>query len=156
MRSHITLVPTGGLCNRMISILNAIDVCKNHDISIDIKWWKNKEIFVDFEELFLPIKDNKITISKLTQFKHLPSLKRNFFLPTLLRQFFFDRQYTSSDHPHNLTIEQIIGNHTNIYISTFTHFSICPLRETLHPCSAPQRRLKTISAKSHSNTTNTP
>ena len=125
MRSHITLVPTGGLCNRMISILNAIDVCKNHDISIDIKWWKNKEIFVDFEELFLPIKDNKITISKLTQFKHLPSLKRNFFLPTLLRQFFFDRQYTSSDHPHNLTIEQIIGNHTNIYISTFTRFSLC-------------------------------
>lgn len=156
MRSHITLVPTGGLCNRMISIMNAIDVCKDHDICIDIKWWKNNELFADFEELFLPIKDNKITISKLTQFKHLPSLKRNFFLPTLLRQFVSDRHI---HHPTSPTTLPLSKSSETIQTFTFLHLHVspyAPLRETLHPYSAPQRRLKTISAKSHSNTTNTP
>lgn len=125
MKTRITLVPTGGLCNRMVSIMNAILVSKDNDIEFDVRWWKNKECFAAFSELFLPIANNKVKVSQLSRFYHQPALKRNLFLPSLLRRFIFDKQYSRADHTYNMTIEDIIGNDTNIYISTFTRFSLC-------------------------------
>ena len=51
-RKKLTLVPIGGLANRLYAITSAIAFCKEHDIDLKVVWFKDWGMGADFHALF--------------------------------------------------------------------------------------------------------
>ena len=52
MRKKLTLVPIGGLANRLYAITSAIAFCEDHDIDLKVVWFKDWGMGADFHALF--------------------------------------------------------------------------------------------------------
>lgn len=50
--NKLTIVPSGGLFNRLWVILSAAEYCRINSRKLEIIWLKNKECFIHFYELF--------------------------------------------------------------------------------------------------------
>lgn len=91
----ITLVPIGGLCNRMRAIASGVYVSKALGIPLEVVWKKNNDCYANFDDLFcLPLTDD-FTVRPFTpaDFYLSYSKKSNLFIPGFLRHFIFDFQY---------------------------------------------------------------
>lgn len=85
-RLELTIVPIGGLANRMRIIMSILylSASSQDSIPICIVWRSNKECRAWFEELFLPIKQDNIVFSHGSYADEVSS-RNNLWLPTLLR-----------------------------------------------------------------------
>jgi len=118
----ITLVPIGGLCNRMRAIASGVFVSKALGIPLKVVWKKNNDCYADFSDLFcLPSSLSSAFLSSsfslplpyslslplqeyftvrpftLSDFYLSYSRKSNLFIPGLLRRFIFDFQYVGKE-----------------------------------------------------------
>lgn len=69
--AHMTLIPIGGLCNRLRAILS---VAENGE-SVKVLWHANRECAAKWEELFAPMQFSNITMEACPM-RHRPSLWR--------------------------------------------------------------------------------
>ena len=81
----ISLVPCGGLCNRMNAILSAIAVVRNFGDKyiFNIYWRKSHDCYADFSQLFFPIKEDNIRIVKLNKFYLIGGVESIYTCPIL-------------------------------------------------------------------------
>lgn len=91
---HITCVPIGGLCNRMRAVASAAWMAERLGAGVTVYWAVNQDCGAAFNDLFQPV---EIPIIKVLEPKpwqlHLAfSRKKNVFIPSLLRRFFFTSQ----------------------------------------------------------------
>ena len=98
MQAKITLIPYGGLCNRMNAILSALAFVEEYrdKYPVHVYWEKSKECYADFDELFKPIVYENITFSKLRKF-YLQSNRKNLSIPYHMRKLFFDKTLDGND-----------------------------------------------------------
>jgi len=90
----ITLVPVGGLGNRMRAIDSAIALAREVNSELRIVWYKDKGLNCHFDELFqkLPF-DNNITLKEASFLDLLiydRPRKKNFYLPGYFQRLFFN------------------------------------------------------------------
>lgn len=118
----ISLVPVGGLCNRMNSILCAIATQKELNCRIDVYWKKGRELHANFEDLFQPINSSTISIKPLN---HVILRQGGRFcnIMNLLRMTKFDKSINGTLNSDN-NIREIIGTSKNVYIYASNRFSI--------------------------------
>lgn len=118
--TNLTLVPYAGLCNRMNAILCAIAIGKEIDLETTVYWMVDKDCYAEFGELFCPI--SGIKVKKLTSFFLRPGRRSNFYLPTIVRSLFFEKNHNGNKTTY-VDILELIKSCSNIYISSFNRFS---------------------------------
>jgi len=94
---QLTLVPEGGLCNRIYAITSAIGFAKKHNLRLTVYWFKGWGMGAGFHDLFTlsPAVENvKIKDAGFIDFfKYAKPVKSNLFLPKLYQKFRFDAVY---------------------------------------------------------------
>lgn len=99
-KHKITLVPLGGLANRLRAIASGYELSKAVGSSFDVVWLKNKDLNCPFDCLFRPM-EHGITLiesSKIDSLiKYNVPLKRNFYLPTLYQRRHFSQRLYDTD-----------------------------------------------------------
>ena len=84
--NKLTVVPQGGLCNRLRVMLSALSLSRrNDDLYVRVEWAKNAECLAEFGELFEPFSDSHFSITP-RRWWHVPSMRSNLHLPTLWRR----------------------------------------------------------------------
>lgn len=120
MKRILTLVPLGGMCNRINSIMSGIEWSKNNpDTQFRVLWWKSHDLYAAFDELFMPIKD--VSIKPMCSIlKDRPATKWNLYLPKFCRRLFYDIDVSSSNN--RLEFDSVIKEKKRIYVATTNSF----------------------------------
>ncbi len=97
----LTLIPIGGLANRIYAITSAIAYCQVHSIPLKIVWFKDWGMGADFHSLFKlspAIKDVEIKDGKWYDYLILDKPRRkNFWFPILWQMIAFDYRIYEKD-----------------------------------------------------------
>ena len=89
----ITLVPVGGLANRMRSIASGVSLSQKYGETLQIIWYKDTGLNCCFRELFQPLLLSDVNIREATKLDMLlydRPRKKNFQVPRFFQQFLFD------------------------------------------------------------------
>jgi len=92
--NKITIVPIGGLCNRMRVLDSAFELYNNKSVDVEIIWFNKKILGCSFHELFKPINSPNIKIidSKLVHyFLYDKPRIGNMYIPGLFQAFIFNK-----------------------------------------------------------------
>lgn len=96
MEADFTLVPIGGLGNRINAICSAIVYCQQNKKSLKILWFKDHNLNCSIEELFSidpHLKDVEIKDASFFDFIFRDNpRRRNFWIPKFFQKFLFDRR----------------------------------------------------------------
>lgn len=117
----ITVIPHGGLCNRLNNILSAISYIRLHpQDELQMYWVANSECNSPLGDLFLPIPG--VTLFEQARERLLLAIpkKRLLFIPQLLREFVFDYQFTDRDNSDDF--EKIVSGCRNVFVCHTNRF----------------------------------
>ena len=92
VEKKITLVPLGGLANRMRAIAAGYALARATEMGLDVIWLRNKDLNAPFHALFRPL-GHAINLTECRRFdalvKYNVPLKRNFYLPSIYQRRHF-------------------------------------------------------------------
>lgn len=92
-KNRLTLIPVGGLANRMKAIDAAVALSQKAHITLRILWFKDSGLNCCFNQLFKPLNLNGITVKEASFIDKLlydRPRRRNFYIPRLFQRVFFD------------------------------------------------------------------
>jgi len=111
--NRLTLVPEGGLCNRMYAVTSAVAFAKKHHLRLRVIWFKDWGMGAGFYDLFnLPPTVENVEIKDagfVDFFKYAKPIKSNFFIPKLYQKRKFDAVYFW--HKEQLPVEEWYLSH---------------------------------------------
>lgn len=129
----ITIVPSGGLCDRLMTIESALSLASQvNEKQIKLKWKLNKELNCPFEDLFQPINTvsvenvEDLKLKKKTIFTRVLKLYKRFWLKYILREEIinlFDLSELSQETKNEKICEKYVKQYKNITIEGFGQFS---------------------------------
>lgn len=93
--NSITLVPAGGLGNRMKAIAAAVSLAERCGGSLQVKWFQDWGLGCRFDQLFQPIPKANVSVSEASLLDACWAdrpRKRNLYLPLLPQWLLFDRR----------------------------------------------------------------
>ena len=144
----LTIVPQGGLCNRLRVVLSAIEASRRGVAPIQIHWGRDAECRAWFEELFLPISSATFRIVH-RQWWAAPITRRNLHLPALLRRAMGYRLQQANCLPGNDEAFYRMARGAKVYLSG--GYSLCSYSpqclELLQPQPEIQRRVEALVAR---------
>lgn len=140
--NQLTLVPQGGLCNRLRAVLSAVSLVEEKRIKalIRVGWSADAECAARFDQLFEPYPAACLTIGQ-RHWLDRPVTRRNLHWPALLRSALYTAQYRNRPP----AAAALCGK---IYVSTghaFCEYSPEYVRR-LRPLPHLQERIDTLSA----------
>lgn len=91
---HLTLVPQGGLCNRLRAVLSAVSLIEEQHVvaRLRVGWSADAECAARFDQLFEPLGSPHVTIAP-RRWTDRPVTRRNLHWPALVRSLFYTAQY---------------------------------------------------------------
>lgn len=127
---QLTLVPIGGLANRIYAITSAIAFCKDYDVKLRIIWFKDKGMGADFHSLFdlsSEVDKSKVEIidAKWYHYIYDRPRKRNLWLPFVIQTFCFNFRYYEKNVLQKLNIDKLaeyIKRNKSIYLVAYYNF----------------------------------
>lgn len=129
MKHHITLLPHGGLCNRITAICSALQLARLTDSALRIVWEKDSGLNCRFDRLFLPIDRPNVEVVEATRLdlmRWARPRKTNLWLTKIPQAIEFD---AVSDEHVTLQRERAkfdfvkwIEPYKKVYISACNHF----------------------------------
>lgn len=146
--AQLTVVPSGGLGNRMRVIRSAYAVAAEGLCPVSVAFASNAECRCRFADVFQPIRipDSHIHFSdfhiRRATIADAPSqLRRNLRLPALLRRMAYDRCYYDFGAFPGDDIREALSGGGRVFISTCYEFAgqEIPMRELFRPSSAVAR-----------------
>lgn len=107
-----SIIPTGGLCNRMRAMATGIAIARHYQSQANIYWNNCPGLKANFSDLFKPIRENDIMIIENRSWTHDVRNTRSYllrwpFLRIKYNQIFFNYYYSDSNEKDILT--QISG-----------------------------------------------
>lgn len=126
----LTLIPIGGLANRIYAIASAIAFCKDYDVKLRIIWFKDKGMGADFHSLFdlsNEVDKSKVEIidAKWYHYIYDRPRKRNLWLPFVIQTFCFSFRYYEKNVLQKLNIDKLteyIKRNKSIYLVAYYNF----------------------------------
>ncbi len=91
MKPVLTIVPQGGLCNRLRVVLSALNVFAGLEKPVCVEWGSDKECRARFDELFEAIDVPNLSITE-RPWHHLPVSRRNLHIPGIVRRLCYGKQ----------------------------------------------------------------
>ena len=126
---RLTLVPSGGLANRMRAIASAHCLCQQTDSSLQVIWFRDWALNAPFNSIFLP---QNLTIREATPIDYLLNdrpRKRNLWIPKFIQQAVYRHAIYETDIDHLRTsgfnFEAWRRGHS-CYMSDFNEFGTVP------------------------------
>ena len=144
--TSITLVPLGGLCNRMRAMASSVMIAQRKGCPIVVRWEKNRDCFANFLELFEPVCIDGLSVSLTGQvdYWHKVARKWNIYLPRILRWYFFQHQLDDHTSLDDRTIETL---HGSIFIISAGVLADCyPLKALFVPTSEIQETIDSLTS----------
>lgn len=160
--NHLTLVPQGGLCNRLRAMLSAVSLVEENriDAHIRVAWSADAECAARFDQLFEPYPAACLTIGQ-RRWTDRPVTRRNLHWPALVRSLFYTAQYRNRppiiEDLSDLLPQKaatVPATSAAVYVSTghaFCAYSPQYVRR-LRPLPHLQQRIETLSAHFDSHT----
>ena len=99
-RAEITLVPEGGLGNRMNAIAAAVQLAEEIDAKLDVVWFQDWGMGCGFDDLFKPIEKKNVRVrnaSFLDKIMYDRPRRKNLFVPKPFEWLLFDRCIGSAE-----------------------------------------------------------
>lgn len=153
----MTVIPQGGLCNRLRVVLSALAVSRHgHDVTVE--WGSTRECRAAFSELFqsltAPEKDTAENAAYGTfrirdrRWWNAPQTRRNLHIPALLRRVVYDLQLVNYRCTHADDFLSRARACNNIYVSTgYDIYPYSPaLARLLRPVEALQKQIDALTA----------
>lgn len=145
----LTLVPLGGLCNRLRPLLSALQVAGSTPGGVTVEWAKDSECRARFDELFLPIDSPGLRIVPRHWWAR-PARRRNLRWPALLRALMGYRVQRESYRPAAAgDFERLAASDRLTYLST--GYALCPypadILSLLRPRPELARRIAALTAR---------
>lgn len=114
----LTIVPQGGLCNRLRVVLSALFLSQQMHAEVQVKWAENDECHARFADLFVPIDSGRFHIGPMSWWAK-PSRKRNFHIPRLLRTCMGYTWQRDGFEPTSLSeLAEALHGHSKVYVSS--------------------------------------
>ena len=124
MKQQITLLPYGGLCNRMNAITSALTLAEMHpEAQVEILWTPKKWCAAPFSALFEPIGNDRVRLADVPSLPLLRqrSLPRNLRMAGRIRELLGIRNIEDY-YPGRHDIFALMGKAQKVYISTCQRF----------------------------------
>lgn len=146
---HITLIPNGGLANRMKAIAAALRLAEAVDSQLHIIWFASKDLSAKFSDLFLPIDSSRVTVTEKAQ-GSFSALDRprlgNFWIPAVWRwidhsRFMNIRTVTRHMDEGDFDFAAWARGH-NVWMSTCVYFWGDPIPDDAFDIFRPQAYLQ--------------
>lgn len=124
---RLTLLPWGGLANRLRTIAAAYEYCKQFGYELQIKWICNNDLNCKWNDLFKPLPDF-ITIKNLHRYYSMiysVPYQRNLYLPYFYQKLHYDTVLHQKDIQTITNQKQLIhklAQGDSIFIRTYTQF----------------------------------
>lgn len=99
-KKRLTLVPIGGLANRIYTICAAISYCHTYNIELKIFWFKDKGMGATFSSLFEFVnQDNQIQLidANWQHYIYDRPRKKTLWIPYLFQKLIFNRRFYEKD-----------------------------------------------------------
>ena len=153
--SSLTLVPVGGLANRMKAIDAAIQLISGTDLALKIYWFRDKGLNCRFDQLFQPLDLPQVSLIEATSFDSFSydrPRKRNLYIPRFFQLFYFDdcvyeAEATERMYQHFDFRSWAINKRT--YLASCVYFfppaPDARLFQFFHPVPALQQRIDEVS-----------
>ena len=153
--SSLTLVPVGGLANRMKAIDAAIQLISGTDLALKIYWFRDKGLNCRFDQLFQPLDLPQVSLIEATSFDSFSydrPRKRNLYIPRFFQSFYFDdcvyeAEATERMYQHFDFRSWAINKRT--YLASCVYFfppaPDARLFQFFHPVPALQQRIDEVS-----------
>ena len=153
--SSLTLVPVGGLANRMKAIDAAIQLISGTDLALKIYWFRDKGLNCRFDQLFQPLDLPQVSLIEATSFDSFSydrPRKRNLYIPRFFQLFYFDdcvyeAEATQRMYQHFDFRSWAINKRT--YLASCVYFfppaPDARLFQFFHPVPALQQRIDEVS-----------
>lgn len=93
MKHKITLVPYGGLANRLRAIESLMQLKNDTNACAEVLWFKNKELNCSFKKIFQPIEAPNLRIKEASPndfFISSNPCKKNLYFPLFLRRLSYN------------------------------------------------------------------
>lgn len=110
---QVTIVPQGGLCNRLRVVLSALTLSRP-DVSLRVDWACNAECRASFADLFATAPLTPLLIGD-RRWWNVPQSRRNLHLPALLRRACYDLQLVNFNGATDSCLPRLIDTY-NIYM----------------------------------------
>lgn len=94
-QGHLTLVPSGGLANRMRAVVSAYDLCRQTGSTLRVVWFRDWALNAPFHSIFEPINLPGITLRDARGVDFLlydRARRRNLWVTKLPQWLIFDRK----------------------------------------------------------------
>ena len=113
----ITLVPIGGLANRMRAVVAAFRASEKISQPLRIVWQDTDNCSARFDQLFEPLEGTNFNIVA-GSFRDTPATHNNLWLPSLLRLAQYDRQLEDYVPKERNSLLKLAEGDKRLYIST--------------------------------------
>lgn len=146
----MTVIPQGGLCNRLRVVLSALAVSR-HGQDVTVEWGSTRECRAAFDQLFEPLTAPGAGATfriRDRRWWNAPQTRRNLHLPALLRRALYDLQLVNYRSPDADDFLSRARARNNIYVSTgYDIFPYAPsLARRLRPVGALQKEIDALTS----------
>ncbi len=151
----ITLVPVGGMANRLWSIASGISLAHACCTPLRILWFKDQGLNCRFNQLFQPIPDENVLLkeaNRLDAIRFDRPRKKNLYLPFLWQQTTFGHCMYEGDErlfmDRQFDFKQWVGN-KDTYIASYRRFFPYPAdacATLFHPTEEIEKRIQRVTA----------
>lgn len=147
---RLTVVPLGGIGNRMRVIRSAYAVARLGVCRVDVAFASLRNCRCRFSDLFQPLPSPPPGFRiHSASFCDKPALRRNLYIPSLLRRFRYDAALYGFNSSGDEKILDFIGKFPRLYISGGYEFAgeDIPMSELFRPSPAVQKILDKLLAR---------
>lgn len=160
----ITLIPVGGLANRMRTIASALTLARNCDVPLRIVWFKDRGLNCRFDQLFRhPAAFPKVKVIEagyMDTARYDRPRKRNLRIPRLMQRLLFDSCIYEDEvirkRDSGFDFETWVKSRKNVYVASYISFfpySYRTLREFFLPVTSIQNKVDEIACHFDAHTT---
>lgn len=120
----ITLVPVGGLANRMRAIASAVELSRICNCDLNVYWFRDKGLNAHFRDVFCAMEDDRIRIIEENFFNKVlfdRPRKHNLWIPLLPQKFIFDKciyENRVKEYCHNISLLESSVNQGELYVAS--------------------------------------
>lgn len=158
--NKITLVPAGGIANRMRAIAAAIALSKEIGSSLEVIWFKYAGLNCSFRDIFEEIEMDGVVLKeakRLDLLLHDRPLRENLRIPYLFQQFIYDsclyEQHFLKMFDEGFDFKRWAQGR-NVFMTSYSQFHNFPnelFSELFRPVEAIRRRIEECCSKLTSN-----
>ena len=155
--TNITLIPTGGLCNRLRAIASTYQTARRSNCALRVVWNRYDGMNARFSDLFKPIEDDNLIVEDNNAWLYRINTRKDYLVRFPLLRLKYDAIYfqpsSFNDSCLELTEKMKVGKDTNLL--SISGSPLCkdyPLAGLFIPVDDIAERIQKTTSKFSSNT----